>query len=184
MNNTKSSDWFKGEFNELDPLLRKLHIHGGELAGPVDINIATGVAGIIGKQIAVKLGIPINKGEHTLRVSITHKDDGLHWDRCFDKDKLFKSTFTPTGTIGNGYWIESTGSIHLRLTVDIKNGGWYWRTLQAKLKGFPLPLWLFPKTTAYKVIENNLYRFYVGISLPVFGEVISYSGLLSANLNT
>jgi len=184
MTHTKSSEWFGQHFNHLAPLLRQLHTHGSELTGPVDITIANGVAGRIGRRIADMLGIPTDSHQHTLKVVISHNDDGLSWDRCFDEQHLFYSTFTAVGTIENGYWLETTGAIQLMLTVDIKHGGWYWRTLKASFKGIPIPLWLLPGTHAYKVIENNAYRFYVGISVPLFGEVLSYSGLLKPHVNT
>lgn len=91
-----------------------------------------------------------------------------------------KSIFTPVGTIEDGYWAEQTGVLKLHLTVDIKNGGWHWRCLSIRFLGLPLPVWLFPKSKAYKTIEDELYRFYVGFSLPVLGELLSYSGQLDA----
>lgn len=44
-----------------------------------------------------------------------------------------------------------------------------------------IPLWLLPRTTAYKRIENDRYHFYVGFSLPLLGTLLSYSGNLSAD---
>ena len=174
---TKSSEWFGDSFARLDPLLQDLHVNGGKLSGPVSIE----VNGRMGKRLAKKLGIPADNGSHTLQVNISHGDDGLHWDRCFDQSNQMKSVFKPVGDISNGYWIESTGAIRLHLMVDIKDGGWHWRCIKASVKGIKIPLWLFPTTTAYKVVENGSYRFYVGISLPVFGQVLSYSGLLGIN---
>jgi len=184
MSSTMSSEWFEDSFDKLDPLLRQLHLQGGELAGPVKIKIGTGLAGFFAKRIAKKLGVPVNKGEHRLKVNISHQADGLHWDRCFDESTLFRSVFLPVGNKSNGYWVETTGTIKIFLTVDIREGGWHWCCMRVKIKGITIPLWLFPKTTAYKKIENGCYRFYVGIALPLLGEVISYSGLLEANLNS
>lgn len=91
---------------------------------------------------------------------------------------MMNSTFKPIGTIYNGYWVEKTGSIKVKLTVDIKESGWYWRCLGFSFFGIPIPKWIFPNLMAYKIIENNLYRFYVGFSMPILGCLFSYSGLL------
>lgn len=66
----------------------------------------------------------------------------------------------------------------MRLTVDVKEGGWYWRCLQMRLFGIRLPLWLFPNSQAFKRIEDGRYRFYVGFTLPWLGTILSYSGAL------
>ena len=93
-----------------------------------------------------------------------------------------RSIFTAVGTMDAGYWLENTCPVALVLTVDLLAGGWHWRCLSIRLWGIPLPLWLFPKSKAYKKIEGDKYRFYVGFSLPFFGNVLSYSGLLEATL--
>lgn len=51
------------------------------------------------------------------------------------------------------------------------------------LHGVRMPLWLLPRTTAYKRIEAGRYRFQVAFSLPLLGTVLSYGGLLTATLN-
>ena len=182
MNNSLVSKWFGDSFAELHPLLQKLHNEGGSLSGAVDIKVGAGIAGFIGKRLAKKFGVPIEAGEHKLRVDISHQEDGMHWDRCFDESKIMKSLFVPVGNKDNGYWLEKTGSIHLYLSVDIKESAWYWHSLKTKIKGIRIPAFLLPKTTAYKRIENGSYRFYVGFSLPFVGTVLSYSGLLNANI--
>ncbi len=94
-----------------------------------------------------------------------------------------RSVFKPVGKIVAGYWLENMRPLELKLTVDILEGGWYWRCLSMRLLGIPLPLWLFPHTKAYKKIEGDKYRFYVGSSLPVINAIFSYSGLLTARSN-
>ena len=91
-----------------------------------------------------------------------------------------RSIFRPVGNIDAGYWLEETGPLELKLTVDILDRGWYWRCLSMRLWKIPLPLWLFPHSKAYKKIEGDKYRFYVGFSLPFLGTILSYGGLLSA----
>ena len=181
MTSTPSSQWFGDRFAELHPLLQNLHIHGGTLSGPVDIALGRGLAGIVGRRLAGKLGIPVDGDRHTLRVAISHQADGLHWDRCFDNEHWVRSLFQPIGQWPDGCWVENTGPIELFLSVDIREGGWYWRVLKGRLGGIKLPRWLLPQTTAYQLIEDDRYRFYVGISVPMLGTVLSYSGLLNAD---
>lgn len=180
MKNTPSSRWFGERFTELHPLLQQLHINGGLLSGPVDITLGRGLAGIVGRRLAGKLGIPVNGGSHTLQVAISHQTDSLRWDRCFDGDQWVRSLFQPVGQWPDGWWVEHTGPIKLFLSVDIHDGGWHWRVLKGRLGGVTLPRWLLPQTTPYKLIEDGRYRFYVGISVPLLGTVLSYSGLLDA----
>lgn len=175
----RTENWFGIKFSDFHPMLRKLHARGGVLRGDVTVTYGTGLAGVVARRLATKLGIP-EAGVHDIRVEISHAADGLHWDRCFDGTSWMRSVFTPVGTIADGFWQENTGPLKLRLTVDIVDGGWHWRCLSVQFLGVPLPPWLFPKSTAYKTVENGRYRFHVGFSLPLLGGLLSYSGLLTA----
>jgi len=177
MASTIVKDWFADDFSKLAPELQALHHNGGVLVGKVDVVLGKGIAGVIGQRLSKKLNLPA-EGLNDLCVTISHSDAGLHWDRKFNDDTEMKSTFEPIKTMKDGYWIEKTGPLHMKLTVDIKNEGWYWRCLSFSIFGVPLPTFLFPKSKAYKYIENGQYKFYVGFEAPVFGLLLSYSGLL------
>jgi hypothetical protein len=69
------------------------------------------------------------------------------------------------------------------LKVVVVDGGWYWRIVGARMRNVPVPLWLLPRVVAYKRIEADKYRFFVGFSLPVIGELFTYSGLLELYAN-
>lgn len=182
MSNVLVKNWFGDRFSCLHPLLQKLHIEGGRLTGNVEICYGKGLAGIIGVRLAKKMRLP-SEGSHQLVVSISHDNDGLYWGRCFDDQVLVESLFKPVGCLGQGYWIETTGPLSMKLTVDINNGGWFWRCLSVNFLGYPIPRWLVPKTNAYKTIENGKYRFCVDFSLPIIGSLVSYQGLLQAEKN-
>ena len=169
--------------SELDPLLQQLHEQGGILTGPVQISTGRGMGRWMGRRLAKKLGIPLEAGQHTLTVQIAHSERGLHWDRHFDKNYTVPSLFEPVGSIQQGCWLESIGPFQLQLTVDIKNGGWYWRCLRIRFKGLSVPAFLFPKTNAYKCIEQGAYRFHVSIQFPLIGTVLRYEGLLHLRLD-
>ncbi len=175
-------NWFGDEFSNLAPELQQLHTHGGLLAGEVNVAVGHGIAGFIGRRLSRKLGLP-PAGNNKIVVTITHSDTALHWDRNFNNTIEMKSTFYPVGTIKDGYWIEKTGPLHIKLTVEIKNNGWYWRCLGFRLCGLPLPAWLFPESKAYKFIDNGNYNFFVGFNAPLIGELVSYSGVLVGHYN-
>ena len=137
-----------------------------------------GISGFIGRRLSKKLNIP-KAGKNDLIVDISHQEDGMHWDRSFNHVMEMKSIFEPIGNIKNGYWLERTGPLHMKLTVEIKDGGWYWNALSYKFLGITLPNWLLPQSEAYKYIENGKYRFCVAFSAPFLGKLLSYSGLLS-----
>jgi len=171
--------WFGDQFVNLHPLLQKLHTDGGRLTGDIDIKYGKGLAGIIGQRLAKKMNLPA-AGTHQLTVNISHDSEGLHWGRSFNDQTRVESLFKPVGDITQGYWIETTGPLTMKLTVDIKNGGWYWRCLKINFLGVPVPRWLVPQTNAYKIIENGQYRFHVEFSLPMLDSLVCYQGLLQA----
>ena len=175
-------NWFEDDFTDLDPLLQKLHLSGGELSGDIDISYGRGISGLIGKRLAKKMKLP-NQGKHQLLVSISHSSKGLHWKRKFNDDSIVESLFAPFGNNKNGYWIETTGPLKMKLTVDIVNGGWFWRCLKVSLFGLPIPLFLIPKSEAYKLIENGKYVFNVSFTYPLLGSLVSYRGILTAKYN-
>jgi len=121
------SRWFGAEFERLHPLLQELHLHGGTLAGPVEITLGRGLAHPFGRAIARKLGVPLQPGPHTLRVEIGHLSDCLLWNRCFDSRQRMDSTFRPAGAWPDGLWLERTGPVRLGLAVEVIDGDWHWR---------------------------------------------------------
>ena len=178
MTSSVVKDWFEDEFFKLSPEIQSLHLNGGKLSGAIVVEYGNGVAGFLGRRLARILNIP-SQGEHRFSVNISHHKDGLHWDRLFNESTEMKSVFEPVGTVKNGYWLERTGSLHIELTVEISRGGWYWKIVGYRMLGLKLPKWLFPKSEAYKYIENGKYRFYVAFSIPIIGKLVSYTGLLN-----
>lgn len=175
---TASSAWFGTAFAQLHPRLQQLHRQGGRLRGSVEMAFGHGLAGVIGRRMARRLGLPAAAGSHQLEVHISHRDGVLHWDRRFDDGRQFLSTFAPHGGWPDGWWIEQTALVALRLQVDIVDGGWHWRCIGAQWQRWNLPRWLLPRSTACKCIEQDRYRFSVSFSLPLLGELLRYGGLL------
>lgn len=186
---TAARAWFAGDFGRLHPLLQQLHTEGGVLQGPVDIALGRGLAGWIGRRLARKLGMPSGCARCQLQVTVAHRGRQLVWARRFTdaagRSRDVVSVFEPHGHYPAGHWLERTGGLRFRLTVDVpdSDGSWHWRVLGAQLGGIPLPVGLFPRSSAYKRIEDGRYRFHVGFVMPGLGLLFSYSGLLSVVVN-
>ena len=169
--------WFGDSFEKLDPLLQQLHRKGGCLNGDVTLAVENG---FVGRRVAKALGLPLKSGIYTFSVEISHINDQLHWSRTFEGTMKMKSVFEPHGLYPTGYWSEKTGAVSLDMNVDIVDGGWHWKQRSIRVYGITLPLWLFPKSKAYKYIEEGCYYFSVEFSLPILGKLVGYSGKLSA----
>jgi len=176
------SKWFGETFSNLAPELQNLHRYGGVLQGEVEVVVGKGIAGLVGRRLTKKLNIPMS-GMNDLLVTISHDNEYLHWNRQFNKTAIMKSRFKPIGNIRHGYWLEKTGSLELKLTVDVQNQGWHWRCVGYRYHRLPIPVWLFPNMKAYKCIEDGGYRFYVGFSAPFVGLLFSYTGILKVKSN-
>lgn len=171
--------WFGGQFARLHPLIQDLHRHGGRLSGEVEIETGQGLGAAVGRRLAKKLGVPLDRPRCGFEVEIRHTEQGLLWSRHFAGGNRMVSVFEPVGHWPDGHWVERTGPITLILGVEVIDGGWHWQPRAAKMGRLPVPLWLLPRSHAYKRIEDGRYRFSVSFSLPVLGVVLSYRGLLA-----
>lgn len=181
--------WFGDAFSRLHPLLQQLHRCGGTLDGVIDIETASGVAGFLGRRLAAKLGVPVTYPQCHFQVRVSHEQSRMVWARRFllpdGTTRELTSTFTPHGAYPDGFWSETTGSMQLRVGVEITpDGGWQWRPRQVRLFGMPLPPGLFPSSQAGKHIEDGQYRFEVSFAVPGFGRLLRYGGLLTAAFGT
>lgn len=177
-------EWFGNEFKNLHPMLQELHRHGGNLSGIVEVDFGSGIAGVFGRRLASKLGIPTQPGKNQLDVTISHNNSALLWARKFNGKQKMTSIFIPHGRYPVGYWSESSGYICLGLGVEIIDGGWFWVQRQFKLHGIPCPQWLFPSSYAYKRIKNDMYEFSVTLTMPLLGKLVKYSGILKPVLKS
>jgi len=162
--------WLGAGIDELHPLLRRLHRDGGRLRGPIDVRFGRGLAGLLGRRLARRLGMP-GAGGNVMEVDIRSDADGLRWHRRFNGATEFRSLFAPHARYPDGHWTESSGRIRLKLAVRIIDGGWHWQQLGASLHGMPLPAWLFAGTRAGKDIVDGRYRFAVEL-------LLAYGGVL------
>lgn len=169
--------WFGAAFYQLHPLLQTLHRSGGSLRGEVRIDTGHGLAGLIGRRLAQRLGIPAQP-RSGFCVTIRHEPELLLWQRRFENGAQMDSSFRPYGNWPTGGWIEQTGPFTFHLGVDVIDGGWYWRLREARWHGWPVPLALLPQAQAGKRAVEGRYAFDVVFSLPLLGRVLAYGGVL------
>lgn len=155
-----------------------MHRQGGRLVGEVELAYGSGVAGWLGPRLGRRMGLPPRAGRMPLEVGISHTDGALRWARRFGEAHEMVSLFEPVGQWPDGHWRERTGALHFLLTVDVREGGWYWRALGARLHGLPVPVSLLPRSHAGKRVEGDGYRFEVAIVAPLLGLLLRYGGTL------
>lgn len=177
---TVVTQWFGDAFSQLHPLLQKLHRGGGRLRGRIAIDCGRGLAGLIGRRLARRLGIPADRNDCHFDVRITHDATALLWQRRFENGSEMISSFEPYGHYPQGGWTERTGPLTLDLGVDTTDGGWRWRLRGARWHGLPIPLALLPQSQAGKRIVDGRYVFDVEFRLPLLGRVLRYGGALEA----
>lgn len=178
LESTLVSDWFGARFGALHPLLQAMHRRGGRLAGEVEVAYGSGLAGWFGRRLGRRMGLPAQPGRMPLVVTISHTDRALRWARRFGEGHEMVSLFEPVGRWPDGHWQERTGALRLLLTVDVRDGGWYWRALGARLHGVRVPVRLLPRSHAGKRVEGDGYRFEVAVIAPLLGPLLRYGGTL------
>jgi hypothetical protein len=181
-NATVVTHWFGDAFSQLHPLLQTLHRDGGLLRGRIAIDCGRGAAGLIGRRLARRLGIPADRSDCGFVVRIAHAEDALLWCRRFETGNEMISSFVPYGRFPDGGWHERTGPLTLDLGVDTSGGGWRWRLRGARWHGISVPLALLPRSQAGKRIVDGRYAFEVEFRLPLLGRVLRYAGTLDAEL--
>ena len=162
-------------------MLQALHRGGGSLHGTISLSTGRGIAALVGRRLARRLGLPLQREHCGFAVRIAHEAGALLWQRRFDGGAQMISRFVPYGTFPDGGWHEQTGPLQLDLGVDISDGGWHWRLRGARWNGLPLPTLLLPRTDAGKRIVDGRYVFVVDFRLPLFGRVLRYEGTLDAD---
>lgn len=108
------------------------------MGGKIGLSFGKGLAKVMGKRLAQKLGIPLQPGEHELRIEIDDQEHSLYWCRCFDQQDKVRSIFRAFGNYADVYLLEKTALIQLILTVDIIDFAWRQRSL-VRVFGLPVP---------------------------------------------
>lgn len=157
-------------FNRLPPRVREMHDLTGDAgaAGEGTVRRGKGLAWLIGRM----MGFP-PAGSHPLHVAFAARDGKERWTRDFG-GHAFTSELRQAG---QGV-AERFGP--LRFAFDLPSDG---EGLRMVLRGWsafgvPMPRFLGPRITAREWVGEGRFRFEVGVSLPLLGEVVHYVGWL------
>ena len=173
---TLTETWFGPHFQTLHPQLQALHRQGGVLRGEVNFTYGSGIAGLLGKRIAKRMGVADLTSPSAFRVEIQHTHEAMIWRRIFNDSVVCESAFEPKGSYEDGYWIEKTGAVQVELGVRLTDKAWHWDCRRVLLHGIPLPSIIRPVVRAHKRIEEGIYCFSVEFSHPWLGKLFSYEG--------
>lgn len=133
----------------------------------------------ISTLIANLFGFP-HEGDNVLvEVEVRKVGKGTEiWTRKFG-EKSFVSFFTEGYGKEEGLLVERFGPFSFAQALVATSEG----NLDMKLKrwrvyNLPLPLFLAPRSIGFESVEGGRFKFYVGIKLPLIGNIVEYWGSL------
>jgi hypothetical protein len=164
------------DFERLPPSVRHAHDHGKiRLAGQADV---TTYLGAIGKAVCWIIGLPATGTDVPASVDFMSGGDGtVHWHRDF-AGRRYESHFSAGIGKHAGRLIERMGVITAIFAIELRGDLLCYEIVGARLLGIPLPKMLAPKCIAYESEEDGAFMFDITISLPIFGRLIAYKGVL------
>ncbi|MBB4098590.1 DUF4166 domain-containing protein [Sphingomonas kyeonggiensis] len=157
-------------FAKLPGRVREMHDFTGDAGaqGEGVVRRGKGLAWLVGRM----MGFP-PAGDHPLHVAFSARHGKERWTRDFG-GQAFSSALSQ---VGQGV-AERFGP--LRFAFDLPSDG---EGLRMVLRGWtafgvPMPRRLGPRIAAREWQEDGRFRFEVGVSLPLLGEVVHYAGWL------
>jgi hypothetical protein len=157
----------------LPPELRKIHDGGARRtwAGRCDIER--------GKNLLVRLmatiaSLPPTSRDVQVTVKITADTNSEIWTRNFG-GHIMRSKLK----LRKGLLSERLGPVSLCFELCNEQGSIEWHLRSVHYLGLPLPTRFFAGTCARETWANERYNFYVHVSLPILGLLVSYQGWLA-----
>jgi hypothetical protein len=158
-----------GAFVKLPDLVQKAHRGTIKLFGTAKVERGVGLGGLI----AAIMGLPKSNPKADLTVMAWHFPDQIVWSRTFD-GKVFESTFKKDDDL----LVEQMGPLSLYLQPMCEGGRLVYRLIGTQIGPITVPRILAPSMNAWESEKDGKYQFEVSVGLPVFGQVIRYSGTL------
>jgi hypothetical protein len=162
-------DCMDGAFARLPDLVQKAHRGTIRLSGTAKVERGGGLGGLI----AMLMGLPKSNPRAELVVVAWHFPDQIVWSRSFD-GKVFESTFKRD----EDFLVEQMGPLSLYLQPMCEGGRLVYRLISTQIRPIALPRFLGPSMIAWESEKDGKYAFEVAVGLPLFGQVIRYSGTL------
>jgi len=163
------------EFSRLPPQVAKIHTRQGmrEYAGEVQVRRGKG---LFLSLCASAARLPPTRAAGPLRVEIEATHDGETWTRRFGSH-LMASRLWPS----EGLLAERLGLLFFGFKLSVNDGVLMWQVERVSAAGIALPKRWFKGVVARESEQDGRYRFEVGATLPLLGELIHYTGWLDVD---
>jgi hypothetical protein len=158
-----------GAFAKLPDLVQQAHRGTIRLSGSAKVERGKGVGGLI----AALMRLPKSNPKADLVVTAWHFPDQMIWSRSFD-GRIFESTFKKDDDL----LVEQMGPLSLYLQPMCEGGRLVYRLIGTQIGPITVPRFLAPSMSAWESEKDGKYAFEVSVGLPLFGQVIRYSGSL------
>ncbi|MEQ1491763.1 MAG: DUF4166 domain-containing protein, partial [Terricaulis sp.] len=99
------------------------------------------------------------------------------WRRTFGRHSFHSHQYDGQGK-SERLVVERFGVLEFAMALVVEEGGVRLVTRRWSAFGIALPMWLAPRSNAYEIEENGVFRFFVEISHPLTGLIVRYSGWL------
>lgn len=158
-------------FAVLPARLREMHdVHGnGGARGQGLVERGKGLAHLLGRI----MGFP-SAGEHPVHVAFAERDGKERWTRDFG-GHCFSSELALSGAGVS----ERFGPLRFHFDLPADALGLRMALRGWRFFGVPMPRFLGPRIDAREWEEDGRFRFEVGVSMPVIGMVVRYTGWLA-----
>jgi hypothetical protein len=158
-----------GAFAKLPDLVQRAHRGTIRLSGSAKVERGRGLGGLI----AALMRLPKSNPKADLVVTAWHFPDQMIWSRSFD-GRVFESTFKKDDDL----LVERMGPLSLFMQPMCEGGRLVYRLIGTQIGPITVPRFLAPAMSAWESEKDGKYQFEVSVGLPLFGQVIRYSGVL------
>ncbi|MCB9640010.1 MAG: DUF4166 domain-containing protein [Myxococcales bacterium] len=163
------------EVEHLSPVVRDAHTRpqGVEAKGLFAVRHGEGW---LRRTLAWLMRLPPASTETPVTLHVEVHGDEERWVRTFGKFVFSTRQYARGGLLWEVLWPVSVGMV-----LSAKEGALYFTTQKIRILGLPWPLWLSPCPFAVaSQKDETTWHIRVSVSLPVLGEIASYTGDISS----
>ncbi|MEZ5972694.1 MAG: DUF4166 domain-containing protein [Hyphomonadaceae bacterium] len=161
-------------WNELPPAIRDMH--NGSPAAEGRARVDRGASPLAWLAGAV-MSFPPAAVDAPVRVTFVQTPTGEVWRRTFGRHSFQSHQYDGRGK-AERLLIERFGVLAFAMAVVVEDRCVRLVPRRWSAFGIPLPMWLAPRSNAYEIEQNGVFRFFVEISHPLTGLIVRYSGWL------
>jgi hypothetical protein len=164
-------------FGTLPERVRALHENVDTCRWEGHAEVETGrsfVAALVRRLV----GFPGSGDAIAVSVEMRRDGDAELWIRDFGGAR-FRSEMRPAGPSGSGRITERFGPFRFAIPLAISPSALGFPVERGWFLGVPIPRFLLPTSETVEFEEAGAFRFDVSLSLPFFGKLVRYSGVLS-----